>query len=117
MKMHSFSHYSQEIGHVVHDAWISTKVKSVLAMDKATRGQHIGVRTHAGVVTLSGRLASHRQCEQAVALVRSLQGVGTVNAEDLEPHVFAPGGMPAAPNAEEVREPQAAPSKQDENQS
>lgn len=113
MKMQSFSQYSQNIGSAVHDAWISAKVRSALAMDKATRGQQIGVKTHAGVVALSGRVASHRQCRQAVALARSIHGVGAVNADELEIHVFAPGSVPEAPNAEETRDMRS--SRQDDS--
>lgn len=104
MKMHSFQHYSQDLGNTMHDAWITAKVKSALALARTTRGLHIGVRTQAGMVTLSGRVASHRQCQQAVEVARSVQGVHEVHADNLELYVFTPGSIPGAPNAEETRE-------------
>lgn len=101
MKMHSFNQYSHDLGMAVHDLWLTTKVKSALEMAKPTRGQHIHVKTHAGVVALSGHVETHRQCEQAAELARAVHGVTGVDAHELETWMVAPGHLPEAGNAEE----------------
>jgi hyperosmotically inducible protein len=104
MKIHSFQHYSHGLEMAVHDAWITAKVKSALAYSDPTLSLHINVKTHAGIVGLSGRVNTHRQCEQAIGLARSVHGVAEVDASDLQTHVFTPGSFPEAPNAEESTE-------------
>lgn len=104
MKMHSFQHYSHDVEMTVHDTWITAKVKSTLAFSDPALGLHVNVKTHAGVVALSGRVNTHRQCEQAIGLARSVQGVAEVDASGLQTHVFTPGSFPEAPNAEESAE-------------
>jgi hyperosmotically inducible protein len=88
MKIHSFQHYSHGLEMAVHDAWITAKVKSALAFSDPTLSLHINVKTHAGIVGLSGRVNTHRQCEQAMGLARSVHGVAEVDASDLQTHVF-----------------------------
>ena len=104
MKIHSFQHYSHGLEMAVHDAWITAKVKSALALSEPALGLHVNVKTHAGTVALSGRVNTHRQCEQAIGLARSVHGVAEVDASDLQTHVFTPGSFPEAPNAEESTE-------------
>ncbi|MDQ0124090.1 hyperosmotically inducible protein [Pseudomonas lini] len=111
MKRHSFEHYSHNLEMIAHDAWITTRVKSALTMAKSGLGLHIHVKTHAGTVVLSGRVDTHRQCEQAVALARSINGVVDVDASGLQTHVFTPGSVPGAPDAEERSEYRAPSSK------
>ena len=101
MKMHSFQHYSHALEMTVHDSWLTTKVKSALAMADPTLGLHINVKTYAGRVILSGRVDTHKQCDQAIALARAVQGVAEIDASGLQTHVFKPGSFPEAPNAEE----------------
>lgn len=101
MKMHSFNQYSHDLGMAVHDLWLTAKVKSALEMAKPTRGQHIHVKTHAGMVSLSGQVETHHLCEQAVELARMVHGVTEVDAQGLETWMVAPGHQPEAPNAEE----------------
>jgi hyperosmotically inducible protein len=101
MKMHSFNQYSHDLGVAVHDLWLTTKVKSALEMTRPTRGQHIHVKTHSGVVALSGQVESHRLCEQAIERARSVHGVSEVDAHDLEIFTVAPGHLPEAGDAEE----------------
>lgn len=116
MKLHSFQHYSHGLEMAIHDAWITTKVKSALAFAEPTRGLHINVKTHAGRVALSGRLNTHKQCEQAVSLTRAVQGVVDIDASDLLTHMFRPGSTPEAPNAEESSEyPSPSSTKKDDN--
>lgn len=107
MKMHSFNQYSHELGMAVHDLWLTTRVKSALEMARPTRGQHIHVKTHAGVVALSGRVESHRLCEQAIELARAVHGVSEVDAHELETWTVAPGHLPEAGNAEESADHEA----------
>ncbi|KJZ40247.1 BON domain-containing protein [Pseudomonas sp. B21-040] len=104
MKLRSFEQYSHHLESVAHDAWLTTRVKSVLAMDDPTLGLQIHVKTHAGTVALSGRVTTHRQCEKVVALTRSVQGVVDVDARELLTHVFTPGSFPEPPDAEERSE-------------
>jgi hyperosmotically inducible protein len=104
MKLHSFQHYSHGLETVVHDAWTTARVKSALALAETTLGLNVHVKTHAGTVALSGRVNTHRQCEQAVALARSVPGVVNIDASELLTHVFTPGHSPEAPNAEETTE-------------
>ncbi|MGE7955379.1 BON domain-containing protein [Pseudomonas sp. NPDC089530] len=104
MKLHSFQHYSHGLETVMHDAWITTKVRSALTFAESTRGLPIHVKTHAGLVALSGRLATHKQCEQAVSLTRGVHGVVDIDASDLQTHMFTPGSLPEAPSAEEDTE-------------
>jgi hyperosmotically inducible protein len=107
MKIHSFQHHSHDLGTAVHDAWITAKVKSALAFAEPTLGLHINVRTHAGAVSLSGRVNTHRQCEQAMGLARAVHGVAEVDASRLQTHVFTPGSVFDAPDAEEKTESQS----------
>lgn len=104
MKMHSFNQYSHDLGMAVHDLWLAAKVKSALEMAKPTRGQHIHVKAHGGVVSLSGQLESHRLCEQAIELARMVHGVTEVDGQGLDTWMVAPGHMPEAPSAEESAE-------------
>ena len=104
MKLHSFQKYSHGLERGVHDTWITARVKSALAMAEPGLGLQIHVKTHGGTVALSGRVNTHKQCEQAVTLARSVQGVVNVDARDLLTHVFTPGSIPKPPNAEEAPE-------------
>ncbi|MHC8387049.1 BON domain-containing protein [Pseudomonas sp. MDT2-39-1] len=104
MKLHSFQHYSHDLEAVMHDTWITARVKSALALAEPTLGLQIHVKTLGSTVTLSGRVNTHKQCEQAVALARTVPGVVEIDARDLLTHVFTPGSVPTAPNAEETAE-------------
>ncbi|MDH4607133.1 BON domain-containing protein [Pseudomonas sp. BN102] len=104
MKIHSFQHYSHDLGLAVHDAWITTKVKSALTLAEPTRRLNIHVKTHAGMVALSGRVNTHKQCEQAIGLARAVHGVTDIDASDLQTYMVSPGSFPEAPNAEESAE-------------
>ena len=104
MKLHSFQHYTHGLETGVHDTWITARVKSALTRAEPGLALHIHVKTHAGTVALSGRVNTHRQCEQAVGLARSVQGVVDVDASGLLTHVFTPGSIPGAPSGEESTE-------------
>ncbi|MCY1272976.1 BON domain protein [compost metagenome] len=104
MKTHSFQHYSHDLGMAIHDTWITTKVKSALALAEPTRRLNIHVKTHAGMVALSGRVNTHKQCEQAIGTARSVHGVTDIDSSDLQTYMVSPGSFPEAPNAEESAE-------------
>ena len=106
MKMHSLQQYSHDLGSAVHDAWITAKVKSALSIADPSLSLHINVKTYAGKVVLSGRLNTHKQCDQAITLARAVHGVAEVDTSDLQTHIFMPGRFPEAPNAEESAEKQ-----------
>jgi len=62
-------------GKAVDDSWITTKVKTDLAKDKATPAGKIHVNTKAGVVVLTGTVASAAEKEKAEKDARSVKGV------------------------------------------
>ena len=67
----------------VTDTWITTKVKADLLATEATKGLDINVTTTNGVVTLSGKLDSKAEVDQAVAVARAIKGVKSVDATTL----------------------------------
>ena len=67
----------------VTDTWITTKVKADLLATEATKGFDINVTTTNGVVTLSGKLDSKAEVDQAVAVARAIKGVKSVDAATL----------------------------------
>lgn len=70
---------AEKTGQVFNDAWITSKVKTVLAFNKNTDGSDIGVSTENGVVTLEGVVPSERQKRYVVNLVRDIVSVKSVN--------------------------------------
>jgi hyperosmotically inducible protein len=61
------------------DSGITAKAKAALVDDEAIKSTDISVKTHQGVVTLSGFVASQDQAEKAVALVQKIEGVKSVS--------------------------------------
>ena len=70
-------------GEVVSDSWITTKVKSDLAVEKDISAVHIHVKTVDGVVTLSGSTPSQTEADRAVNVTSKIKGVKTV-VNDME---------------------------------
>lgn len=66
------------------DAWVTTKVKSELIADDSVKGSEIDVSTRAGVVKLEGNVSSSAMRDQAIARARGVEGVSSVDADDLE---------------------------------
>jgi osmotically-inducible protein OsmY len=60
------------------DAWITTKVKTLLIGDQEVSGTSISVETFRGTVQLSGFAKSQAEIERAVKLAREVGGVKTV---------------------------------------
>ena len=63
------------IGETIDDTTITTRVKTAMLNDPAVGGLRIDVDTYKGVVTLSGRVKSQTEHDQAMALARKVDGV------------------------------------------
>ena len=66
------------VGEAIDDTTITTRVKTAMLNDPAVGGLRVDVDTFKGVVTLSGRVKSQSEREQAVALARGINGVTQV---------------------------------------
>ena len=66
------------VGETIDDTTITTRVKTAMLNDPAVGGLRIDVDTYKGVVTLSGRVKSQTEHDQAVALARKVEGVTDV---------------------------------------
>lgn len=71
-------------GEVVTDSWISTKIKSQLLADTATKGTAIKVTTKDNIVFLKGTVGSQLEKDQAIKLASQTKGVAKVNASKLK---------------------------------
>lgn len=69
---------------VVSDGWITTKVKSSLLADGATKGTKISVKTVNRVVILSGNANSQAEADKAVEIAKGIKGVENVEASALK---------------------------------
>lgn len=63
------------VGETIDDTTITTRVKTAMLNDPAVGGMRIDVDTYKGVVTLSGRVKTQAEKEQALALARRIDGV------------------------------------------
>src|SRR5919106_1163779 len=63
------------VGETIDDTSITTRVKTAMLNDPAVGGLRIDVDTYKGVVTLSGRVKSQTERDQAIALARRTSGV------------------------------------------
>jgi hyperosmotically inducible protein len=63
---------------VASDSWITTKVKSDLAVEKDVSAMDIHVTTYEGVVTLSGTVETQAEADRAVAIASEIKGVKSV---------------------------------------
>lgn len=66
------------IGETIDDTTITTRVKTAMLNDPGVSGTSIDVDTYKGVVTLSGRVKSPAEHDQALALARQVDGVTDV---------------------------------------
>ena len=66
------------VGEAIDDTTITTRVKPAMLNDPGVGGLRIDVDTFKGVVTLSGRVKSAAEKEQAIALARTISGVSEV---------------------------------------
>ena len=67
----------------VSDTWITTKVKSELFADSATKGVKVHVTTMRGVVMLKGKLSSQDAVDQVKTIAASVKGVNSVDVSGL----------------------------------
>src|SRR6476646_6592441 len=66
------------VSEALDDTTITTRVKTAMLNDPAVGGRRIDVDTFKSVVTLSGRVKSQGEHDQAVALARRADGVSEV---------------------------------------
>jgi osmotically-inducible protein OsmY len=66
------------IGETIDDTTITTRVKTAMLNDPNVGGTAIDVDTYKGVVTLSGRVKSQAEHDQAITLARQVDGVSQV---------------------------------------
>lgn len=63
------------VGEAIDDTTITTRVKTAMLNDPSVGGLRIDVDTFKGVVTLSGRVKSQSERDQALALAHQIGGV------------------------------------------
>jgi osmotically-inducible protein OsmY len=63
------------VGETIDDTTITTRVKTAMLNDPAVGGMRIDVDTFKGVVTLSGRVKTQAEKDQAIGLARKIDGV------------------------------------------
>jgi hyperosmotically inducible periplasmic protein len=68
---------------VVSDSWITTKVKSELLADSVSKGFDVNVKTHHGVVKLTGTLANNDAVAHVKDIAKSVDGVKSVDTSNL----------------------------------
>jgi osmotically-inducible protein OsmY len=66
------------VGETIDDTTITTRVKTAMLNDPAVGGLRIDVDMFKGVVTLSGRVKSEAERQQAITLARRTSGVTEV---------------------------------------
>jgi len=66
------------VSEAIDDTTITTRVKTAMLNDPAVGGLRIDVDTFRSVVTLTGRVKSQSEHDQAVGLARRVNGVGEV---------------------------------------
>jgi osmotically-inducible protein OsmY len=66
------------VGEAIDDTTITTRVKTAMLNDPAVGGLRIDVDTYKGAVTLSGRVKSPAERDQAIAIARRTGGVTEV---------------------------------------
>lgn len=67
----------------VNDTWITTKVKSELAVAENADATDIKVETTNGVVKLSGKVDSQAEIDKAVSVAKGVDGVKKVDKTGL----------------------------------
>jgi len=70
---------AHEVGKQVSDTWITSKVKTEIALAKGLEGSDISVDTNQnGVVTLTGTVPNEAERQRALAVTRAVTGVREV---------------------------------------
>lgn len=65
-------------GKAVSDAWITTKVKTLILKDEGFKGLAVNVETYRGTVQLSGWVKTQEQIAQAEKIALGVEGVKDV---------------------------------------
>jgi osmotically-inducible protein OsmY len=74
------------VGQAIDDTTITTRVKTAMLNDPNVGGLRVDVDTFKGVVTLSGRVKSPAERDQAIGIARNVDGVVEVkDALQIEP--------------------------------
>ena len=74
------------VGETIDDTTITTRVKTAMLNDPNVGGLRVDVDTFKGVVTLSGRVKSPAERDQAIGIARNVDGVVEVkDALQIEP--------------------------------
>ena len=66
------------VGETIDDTTITTRVKTAMLNDPGVGGLRVDVDTFKGVVTLSGRVKTQAEKDQAIAIARGVDGVAEV---------------------------------------
>ncbi len=74
---------TQSIKKNISDSYITSKVKSKLALNNVTKARNIHVITEKGIVHLSGSLDSGNEALVAVQVAASVDGVRDVNSSEI----------------------------------
>ena len=81
---------SRDVTATMNDAWITTQIHAKFFLDPDIKGRDINVDTTGGVVTLTGEVHSASEHSQALAKVKTTQGVTRV----IDKLVVTPGDRP-----------------------
>lgn len=73
----------KEVGRGIADSWITAKVKSTFLYSTRVDGSKIAVSTSGGTVTLTGKLDSLSERNQAIDLAKNIRGVKRVRSTGL----------------------------------
>lgn len=70
-------------GKAISDGWITTKVKSEIVANSATKGLKVHVTTKGGIVALKGKLPSQEAVDTVKSLAVNVKGVQSVDTSAL----------------------------------
>ena len=70
-----------QLGELIDDAWITTKIKALLLKENALSALKIDVDTKDGMVRLSGQVEKSEQVAQAVDIASKVAGVKSVQVD------------------------------------
>ena len=73
-----------ETKQVISDSWITTKVKSEILADSASKGYVVHVKTTHGAVVLKGALANENAIAHIKSIAEKIEGVSSVDTTALK---------------------------------
>ena len=93
---------SVKAGEKLEDVWLTTKIRAKFVGDRDIKARNVGVSTHDGIVTLTGRVLNESERQLALTLASHTDGVKQV-IDNLDVEVAGPppshaviGGTPGA---------------------